>query len=127
MKPQIKPGVKLDELAPQIVLAWQIACAIFDHHGVSTCVLTSANDGSTHLSNSLHYRGGAIDLRTKHISAVLATTIHKDLQAALGEDFDVIFYPHTDRSPGHIHIEYDPPTPTLAVAEKLLQRFRRQS
>lgn len=76
-----------------------IAEAVFAKYG-SELVITSANDGK-HRQDSLHYKGRALDLRTWHVSG-REWQVAKDLQRALGDDFDVV------AESDHIHLELDP-------------------
>lgn len=59
-------------------------------------VVTSGNDGH-HMTNSLHYRGLAVDLRTRDFTDVFASL----LRAYLGKDYDVV----VERD--HLHVELD--------------------
>ena len=52
-----------------------------------------------HMVNSLHYKGCAIDIRSRDMKDPLI--VSKGLNNILGPDFDVIF------EGDHIHIEYD--------------------
>ena len=63
-------------------------------------VVTSAEDGR-HSTTSLHYRGRALDLRTRDLTARQAREYAKALREALGAEWEV-FLEHD-----HIHIEYD--------------------
>jgi len=103
---EIKRGVSLYGLRPEILVALQVAQSVFDQQGFKT-IITSASDGE-HSRGSLHYLGLAIDLRVKHIPH---DRIKKDvanmIRARLGKEFDVVLEglgtPYE-----HIHIEYQP-------------------
>lgn len=99
----IKQSVDLRGLAPQMVLAYYIASSIYERQG-KTCWITSAND-SKHGPNSLHYKGKALDLRTRNLRPEQVHPIYTELKAALGPQFDVVL--ETD----HIHVEFDPKEP----------------
>lgn len=107
----LKSGVDLRGLHGCWGVAFPIIQHIFNKYTYD-CIVTSAND-SVHGPNSLHYNGRALDLRTKHLAMMDKGPIIRDLKAALGAQFDVVF-----ESPGeaneHVHIEWDPkdPTPT---------------
>lgn len=62
----LKQGVKLKDLSPQMVLATMTIWQVYSMHLVD-CVITSAND-SSHMSNSKHYVGEALDFRTNTLS-----------------------------------------------------------
>lgn len=59
-------------------------------------VITSGKDG-IHGTDSLHYEGKAVDLRTWNVLASLV----EQIKAHIGPDFDVIL------EKDHIHIEFD--------------------
>lgn len=100
---QIKPGVRVHGLKPEILLALQIATEIYQKHGFD-CVLTSAIDGK-HSRGSRHYTGSAIDLRTRHLPD--PGTIADEIKTALGADYDVVLEGMGTPNQ-HIHIEFDP-------------------
>ena len=64
-------------------------------------MVTSTTSG-THKSNSLHYKGLAIDLRTRDLTYKESLDFYLFLKRNLGKDYDVLLYKT------HIHIEYDP-------------------
>jgi hypothetical protein len=66
-----------------------------------TLVITSGTDG-VHSSGSLHYKGKAIDCRTRFFSVNEKVAVRDMVAQALGDDYDVIL----ERT--HLHIEYDP-------------------
>lgn len=97
----IKPGVDLDGLRAVMWDAAAKASAAFDRYGYQF-VITSGLDGK-HSANSLHYKGLALDIRSRHIAPQSAKLkVLAELQAALGKDFDVIL------EADHYHVEYDP-------------------
>lgn len=101
----LKVGVDLRSLAPQWGIAYPIIQAIFNLRGYS-CVVTSGNDG-THGPHSLHYKGKALDFRTRHIPMIDKLPIHAAMKAALGAQWDVLLeYAGMDNE--HCHIEWDP-------------------
>lgn len=68
--------------------------------------LTSTYEGypgdGVHGKNSLHYKGLAIDIRTKDVALSRIAGFITALKARLGADYDVV------NEGDHIHIEYDP-------------------
>jgi len=96
----IKPGVDLRGLQPQMAVAYTICSTIYARYG-TRCVITSGSDG-THGPNSLHYVGKALDLRTHTLPGIQVPLVFKEIQEALGEQFDCI------NEPTHVHIEFDP-------------------
>lgn len=64
-------------------------------------VVTSLSDG-THMSNSLHYRGYAADLRSHDVRAVDVAGLMSALNRELGKEYQLI------HEVDHFHLEYDP-------------------
>ena len=94
----IKNGVDLRGLTPQMAIAYTIACRCY---GQYDCVITSASDGK-HGPNSLHYKGQALDLRTRHLNGQGLQAVFHKLKDSLGPQFDVVM------EATHFHIEWDP-------------------
>jgi hypothetical protein len=107
MAVRLKQGVRLTDLCPQIVLAIFIVESILVSFGCLECVVTSLNDGK-HSANSWHYKGRAVDFRTKfEILNGRETELRDRVREALGPDFDVVMEGvGTDNE--HLHVEYDP-------------------
>lgn len=98
---KLKAGAKLDGVQWRMFDAAIKAEAVFQQAGADL-VITSGSDGK-HKPTSLHYKGLALDFRTRDLrppSAVI-NVAHR-LRAALGADFDVVV------EGDHIHLEYDP-------------------
>ena len=104
----IKNGVDLRGLSPQMALAYTIACRCY---GQYDCVITSAND-SKHGPNSLHYKGQALDLRTRHLNGQGLQAVYLKLKESLGEQFDVVL------ESDHIHVEWDPKDKSISVEDR---------
>lgn len=99
---KLKPGVRLLGLRPEMTVALLAAHTVY---GDRELVITSVVD-SKHSRGSLHYKGLAIDLRTRNLdNRAEAQLIRDALAEALGDEFDVVL----ERN--HLHIEYDPKTP----------------
>lgn len=103
---ELKYGVKLTSLSPQMVLAAMVVKSVCEQFNVPCCI-TSAND-STHSAKSLHYRGMALDFRTKYAALNGSERNFQDtIVSRLGPDFDVVLEAlGTDNE--HLHVEYDP-------------------
>jgi hypothetical protein len=97
----IKAGVKVEGMRPEILLAAVAAERVYEKAGFE-CMITSCVEGQ-HMAGSLHYKGAAIDLRTKNVPhpAELKQIVDR-IKQCLGVDYDVVV--ETD----HLHIEYDP-------------------
>lgn len=104
---RLKPGVKLEGITPQIVLA---ACIVRNCYREvdpdASCTITSAND-SKHSSRSLHYQGKGLDFRTHDVRLTLKRVLLRRIQEALGDQFDVLLE-NEGTSNEHIHVEWDP-------------------
>ena len=96
----MKHGVDLRGLQSQMVLAYMIAVACYARHGYP-CTITSASD-SKHGPNSLHYKGKALDLRTRNVPEELRQGLRDEIANALGPQFDVVL------ESDHMHMEFDP-------------------
>lgn len=96
---QIKKGAMISGLTlvmrPVLVYANQI----WNKYG-QELVVTSGLDG-THSAGSLHYYGLAVDFRSRYFNKKLQKQVVKELQNALGGDYDVVLH----RT--HIHAEFD--------------------
>jgi hypothetical protein len=112
---QLKSGVKLTNLCPQMTLAAYVVKEVFTLYGCP-CVITSGND-SVHSETSLHFckRGKytdgvcrALDFRTKYLQLNgLELELTAKVKERLGPDFDVVLeYIGTENE--HLHVEYDP-------------------
>lgn len=107
---EIKNGVRMKGLTPQLVIGIVVAEGVFSHYG-RDCVVTSLND-SEHMKGSKHYEGNGVDFRVRHLDGndsdlksddlAMAKLIVSDLKDSLGQDFDVLL------EGNHIHMEYDP-------------------
>ena len=97
---RFKPGVKLFGIQPEVVLAATVVASVYSEFDNAECVITSITDGD-HGNNSLHYKGFAIDFRTRHIPMGMLDTLRSRVQACLGDDFDIVL----ERT--HLHVEYD--------------------
>jgi hypothetical protein len=71
----------------------------FKRYGVEA-VVTSGLDGC-HSAGSYHPYGYAVDLRTRHVTEIVAKEIYDRLNARLPDPYDVVL------ESNHIHIEFD--------------------
>jgi len=116
-----RAGVDLREMAPQILMAWQVAAEVYEAHGY-TAWATSLYRAGTWEATLLHGKGLAIDFGLtdalgRPIPDDAVDAIVAELQARLGRpgggQFDVIDE-RPDRNPSsqstgpHIHCEFDP-------------------
>ena len=99
----IKPGVRLDNLTPQMVLAALIVREVFRAYMLEATI-TSGSEG-THKSGSLHSQGNALDFRTHALTPLKIESLAAQIRDRLGNLYDVVI------EPNHLHVEYDPPGP----------------
>lgn len=107
----LKPGVKLELLAPQMLIGLIITEQVFESYGCS-CRVTSAYRPDS----KLHSVGRAVDVGIRDLKGAvyeddLLDGILSELQHRLGKkyggEFDVVDERDAVGGP-HIHIEYDP-------------------
>ncbi len=93
----IKKGVRIHGIKPEVVLALVIADQVYQQLG-HDLVITAVIDGK-HMRASIHYMGGAVDLRLPGADGIAA---RNRIALRLGDDFDVVL------EKSHIHIEWQP-------------------
>ena len=98
---RFKQGVRLELLTPQMVLAAMVVDSVYRKHDIVDCVVTSGSDGK-HSTNSWHYKGRALDFRTRNVPVTLRTAVAQEISVSLGENYDVVL------EATHLHCEYDP-------------------
>lgn len=96
-----KKGVKREGVQYQIWYAIGVAEMIFRANG-QKLVITSLTDG-THMVNSCHAKGLAMDIRTKGVPSDMLMTLFNALKRTL----DPLGY-DTIVEKDHIHSEFDP-------------------
>lgn len=98
---QIKEGASVHGLGTEILIALLIASKVYEKHGIDF-VITSGTDG-VHGYSSEHYKGDAIDVRTRNITPETKKNLMAgEIKQSLGNDYDVVL------ESTHLHIEYDP-------------------
>lgn len=97
---RIKPGVRIHGMRAELALAATIIAGVFAPLGLDA-VITAGIDGQ-HARGSFHYLGLAFDFRTRDLPAEKVQEVLAEIQACLGEDFDVLF------EADHIHVEFQP-------------------
>lgn len=96
---KFKNGVIL-EVNKEISKIFPVIDQIWKDHG-QEAVITAGIDGK-HMSGSKHYKGDAIDLRTRYFTELEVISVIGALREKLGNDYDIVLHST------HIHIEYDP-------------------
>jgi hypothetical protein len=102
----LKPGVSLDGCRPEILSALAEIVRQYETVG-KVCTVTAGTDG-VHMPGSLHYKGFALDIRSRDLNAQVSLPLQRAISKALGARYD--FVVESD----HFHVEYDPKTPQFA-------------
>lgn len=97
----MKTGVKFHNMDENICKAVYICDDVYQRFAADGVVITSARDG-THMQNSLHYQGKAVDLRIWTVPTHQHNLLVAAIKDSVGPDFDVVL------EKDHIHLEYDP-------------------
>jgi hypothetical protein len=104
----LKPDVDIRGMQPEMIVGLMVIAPIINRHGAE-CVVTACKDGK-HKEGSLHYKGLALDIRSKTLIPKDLPSIVQELKLSLGPQFDVVL--EGANTPGasaqHIHVEYDP-------------------
>jgi len=109
---ELKPGVRIHGIRPEVVLAIHVAEGIWAKAGTPLLTITAGIEGQ-HANGgagtcpSGHYDGRAVDLRTKTLLAGQAPAVVKMLTAALGPDFFVL-HENIGGANEHAHVEWRP-------------------
>lgn len=98
--PYIKEGVKCDGITIECLHA---ILTIMQCHmeEKQPFTITSISDGK-HSKNSLHYKGRAVDIRTRTLMGITPQQMAARIKDDLGKDYDVVV------EATHLHVEYDP-------------------
>jgi hypothetical protein len=102
---RFKATVKLTGLWSQMVLAATVVDSIYVADGTLECWITSAND-SRHSERSWHYKGRALDFRTKNYVGDKQELLAR-VKECLGPNYDVVLEAVNTENE-HLHVEYDP-------------------
>ncbi|KUO61684.1 hypothetical protein APF79_03520 [bacterium BRH_c32] len=98
---ELKETIKLNGIRAELLVGIIVAERVYEDFGYGM-VITSITD-SRHAPGSLHYAGGAVDLRTRDIKdAAMIKKITETIRKRLTKDYDVVM------EKDHIHIEYQP-------------------
>lgn len=97
---KIKKGVELNGLKEPMLYALYKIESIFNKYN-REATITSAIDGK-HSATSLHYKGLALDVRTRDLAHNFLREIVNEIRYTLGDAYDVVL------EETHLHIEYDP-------------------
>jgi len=92
-------GARMLGLHPEILAVVPVAHEIL-RQWEADLTITTGTDG-THMPNSLHYAGYAVDLRTRHLTSEQKEAFRRQLSEALGRHYDVVLHKT------HLHVEFD--------------------
>ena len=106
---EIKAGVRLHGIRPELVLAVHIAEGLWMAAGAPSLVITACIEGQ-HTAASDHYSGCAVDFRTKNLPEGKAETMRAALMTALGDDFFVL-HENAGLANDHVHLSFRPKNP----------------
>lgn len=95
---RIKKGVDLDGLCSEM---WDSVSIVEACFGEDVITITSGLEGD-HKEGSLHYKGLALDFRTRHLTAKKKKLVLRRCQEFLEGAYDSVL------EATHLHIEYDP-------------------
>ena len=110
---KVKKGVIFDGVRPEIFFACGVAHAIHRDLFHTPLVVTSLLDG-THMPNSLHYTGRAVDFRDRDLSLEQQSAFVSELSRVLSPlGYQII------KEKDHIHVEFDPGQTKLTWREDL--------
>ena len=102
----IKGEAKILGLKPEILIGLRIVESIKEKYGYEAII--TEGTGAQHKFESLHYKGLAVDLRSKHIvNPTIKSRVLFEAQRALGDDFDFILE-NVGEDNEHFHLEFDP-------------------
>jgi hypothetical protein len=101
----LKPGLVASGVRPETLLAIMVVDSILSRHNIPL-VLTELT-GAKHMEGSLHYKGLAVDLRSKVIPREILDNVVFEIKEALGSQYDVVLEAK-DQDNEHMHVEFDP-------------------
>ena len=101
-----KEGVSIKGIQPEVIYGLLVAETVFTETGYDL-IITSICD-SKHGVNSLHYKGLAFDLRSKHLpTEIIKKYLLECLKKCFGKEWDVILE-DLGGDNEHYHLEFDP-------------------
>lgn len=104
---RIKPGVELNNLSPQMVVALLVVASVFRESFKKDCIITSGSDGDH--TTIVHYIGQALDFRVLHLEPSERLQVRRLVEDALGGEgsqYDVVLKKYGTGD--CLHVEFDP-------------------
>jgi hypothetical protein len=105
----IKPGASIIGLRADMLQALYTINDVFGRHGVDGIITSGTEPDTRHsVARSAHYRGDAVDWRSKHLaSRTEKHVVVGELKATLGPDF-VVILENIDEPNEHFHTHWSP-------------------
>ena len=104
----IKPGASIEGCRKEILTALIVDIQSVFHSENLDTVVTSGKENFKHsVKRSSHYRGDALDIRSKHIKEDRKNIIYQNLKQRLGQDF-VVILESRGKAWEHFHIHWSP-------------------
>ncbi len=101
----VKQGVRLEEISG-IIIGFMVVASVLHSYGYGT-IITAGIDGD-HMKTGLHYKGLALDLRSKHIESLeQKQEILGVCKQALQSNYD-FFIENLGQDDEHFHLEFQP-------------------
>jgi len=102
----IKLGAKLVGLKTEILVGLLIIEKVIESYGFDTVI--TEGTGGQHMPNSLHYKGLAVDIRSKTLNLPTnKQNVIKEAKLFLGDEYDFIIE-NEDQLNEHFHLEFQP-------------------
>ncbi len=104
---KLKPGVRIHGIKPEMTIVMLAAERIWSKYPKKPdpdgpeCTITSGIEGG-HSRTSDHYKGYALDFRTRYFAEEYKKQVRDDMKEALGDDFYIILHK------SHLHASYRP-------------------
>lgn len=100
MKIVTKDGVDISNIKGRMYLPLLLAKGWREKNGFTEVVIVSGNDGK-HKAGSLHYKGLAVDIRTRDLTYKQKKDYFNYIKGYLPKHYEIY------NEKNHIHIEYD--------------------
>lgn len=104
---KLKKGVSIAGCRAEILVGLISVAPVFDKQGVDTWVTSGCEPYKHNAERSGHYRGDAVDLRSKHIAVEKRGHVLGALKRKLGPDF-VVLHEGVGKPWEHFHIHWSP-------------------
>ena len=106
---QLKEGVKVTHLTPQLLLAIHVVDGAYESVGIHQCFITSLDDGK-HGPTTLHGTGQAADFRLHNVPQMKRPALVERIKVSLRDqegEYEV-YWEGVGTDSEHLHVEYQP-------------------